>query len=233
MIEEPYDVQIRDSEIHRHTRTRREVSAILDRSETAKSLMVLGHGSGSNMHVPFMAGLSDALVKAGVATFRYEFPYSERNDFVPYSDVDPDEPDVLIATVRKAVETAAAKAPDLPLFAGGHSMSGQMTSIASSQSPLPKVRGMILLAFPLKGDMERAAHFPDSADPLLFLQGTEDNLADVDQIRTVVDSIGAGATLRLVESANHGFRVPGRDDEEVAHELARAIADWIASLIRE
>ena len=106
-----------------------------------------------------------------------------------------------------------------------------MTSVASFQSPLPKVRGIILLAFPLKGDMERAAHFSNAANPMLFLQGTEDNLADVDQIRNVIDSIGAGATLRFVESANHGFKVPGREDEAVVQELARTVADWTAGLI--
>jgi len=208
-----------------------EVSAILDRSETARSLMVLGHGSGSNMHVPLIASLSDALVKVGVATFRYEFPYSEGEDFVPHSDIDTDEPEVLIATVRRAVETAAAEAADLPLFAGGHSLSGQMTSVANSQSPLPMVRGIILLSFPLKGDMERATHFSKASNPMLFLQGTQDKLADVEQIKNVIDSIGTRATLRLVESANHVFKIPDKEDAAVVQELARSVADWTDSLI--
>jgi len=208
-----------------------EVSAILDRSEEVHSLMVLGHGSGSNMHVPFIAGLSNALMRAGVGTFRYEFPYSERDDFVPYSDIEMDEPEVLLGTVRAAIATAAAEAPDLPLFAGGHSVSGQMTSIADSESLLPKVRGVVLLGFPLKGDMERAAHFADTNSPMLFLQGTEDTLADVDQIKQVVDSIGAKATLHFVDSASHGFTVPGKKHEEVIEELAHTIADWTVDLI--
>ena len=122
-----------------------------DSKTAVHSLMVLGHGSGSNMHVPFIAGLNNALMRAGVGTFRYEFPYSERDDFVPYSDIEMDEPEVLLATVRAAIAAAAAAAPDLPLFAGGHSVSGQMTSVADSESPLPKVRGVVLLGFPLKG----------------------------------------------------------------------------------
>jgi predicted alpha/beta-hydrolase family hydrolase len=136
-------------------------------------------------------------MRAGVGTFRYEFPYSERDDFVPYSDIEMDEPDVLLATVRAAIATAAAETPDLPLFAGGQSVSGQMTSVADSESLLPKVRGVVLLGFPLRGDMGRAAHFADANSPMLFLQGTEDALADIDQIKQVVDSIGAKATLHF------------------------------------
>ena len=208
-----------------------EVSAILDRSDGCRSLMVLGHGSGSNMHVPFIAGLSDALVRAGVATFRYEFPYSERADFLPYSDMKMDQPEVLLVTVRSAVQTAAAEAPGLPLFAGGHSVSGLMTSVADSESRLPSLRGLVFLGFPLKGDMERAAHFADATHPMLFLQGTDDTLGDVAQIKQVVGTIETDTTFHFVESAGHGFTVPGRSDQDVHAELARTIADWTTELI--
>jgi len=203
-----------------------KVSAILDRTETAQSLLVLGHGSGSNMHVPLISGLSAALVNADVATFRYEYPYSNREDFVPYSGIEMDDPEVLLATVRSAIATAVAMAPDLPLFAGGHSVSGQMTSIADADSPLPDVCGIVLLGFPLKGDLGRAAHFKSATKPLLFIQGAADALADVDQIAQVVNDIGAAATLHIVESADHGFTVPDREDGEVIEELARTVADW-------
>jgi predicted alpha/beta-hydrolase family hydrolase len=183
------------------------------------------------MHVPFIAGLSRALVRSGVATFRYEFPYSEREDFVPYSDIEMDEPDVLLATVRAAVAAAGAEAPDLPVFAGGHSVSGYITSIADSESLLPQIRGVVLLGFPLKGDMSRAKHFADARSPMLFLQGTDDALADADQIRQVVDSIGADAMLYFVESASHGFTVPGKHDEDIIDELASTIADWTFEII--
>ncbi len=207
------------------------VSAILDRSDGCRALMVLGHGSGSNMHVPFIAGLSDALVQVGIATFRYEFPYSERDDFVPYSDIEMDPPEVLLATVRSAVATAASIAPDLPLFAGGHSVSGLMTSVADSEAPLPNLRGLVLLGFPLKGDMEQAAHFSDVTHPVLFIQGTEDALGDADQIKQVVGAIETDTALHFVESAGHGFNVPGRSDQEVHAELALSIANWVKELI--
>lgn len=208
-----------------------EVSALLDRSDDCRSLMVLGHGSGSNMHVPFISGLSDALVQGGVATFRYEFPYSERDDFVPYSDMEMDPPEILLATVRSAVATAAASAPDLALFAGGHSVSGLMTSVADSKSALPNLRGLILLGFPLKGDMEQAAHFANVTHPMLFVQGTEDSLGNPDEIKRVVDGIGPEAALHFVESAGHGFSVPGRPDQDVYTEMARAVTNWISQLI--
>jgi hypothetical protein len=182
------------------------------------------------MHVPFISGLSAALVHVGVATFRFEYPYSQHKDFVPFSDMPMDKPDVLLATVIAAVEAAADMAPDLLLVAGGHSVSGQVTSLADSESSLPNIRGIVMLGFPLKGDRERAAHFANGTLPLLFLQGTADALADPDQIEHVVDSIGGRATLQFVESASHGFNVPGRPDEEVSGELARYIADWTAGL---
>jgi predicted alpha/beta-hydrolase family hydrolase len=207
------------------------VSAILDRPESTHSLMVLGHGSGSTMRVPFIGGLSAALVAAGVATFRFEYPYSEHPDFVPYTDMPMDEPDVLVATIRAAAATAAGVAPDVPLFVGGHSVSGLMTSVANAESPLPSVRGVIMLGFPLKGDMERAAHLGTGATPLLFLQGTADSLGDADQIQQVVDSIGARATLRFIDSASHGFAVPDRPDHDVYSEMARYIAAWTTSVV--
>ncbi len=160
-----------------------EVSAILDRPDECRSLLVLGHGSGSNMRVPFISGLSAALVAAGVATFRYQYPYSESSDFVPYSDMPTDEPEVLLATVRSAVATAASEAPDLALFAGGHSLGGLMTSMTDAASPLKDLTGLVILGFPLKGDFDKAAHLTDAMHPMLFVQGTNDDLGDVDQIK--------------------------------------------------
>ncbi len=208
-----------------------EVSAILDRPDACRALFVLGHGSGSNMRVPFIAGLSAALVESGVATFRYEYPYSESADFVPYSGIEMDDEDVLLATVRSAVATAAAEAPDLALFAGGHSVSGLLTSMTDAASPLTSLTGLVILGFPLKGDFERAAHLADANHPILFLQGTDDELGDVEEITQMVSGIETATSLEFVESAGYGFSVPGRPDEDVYVELARTIADWTAALV--
>jgi predicted alpha/beta-hydrolase family hydrolase len=204
-----------------------EVSALLDCPEGARALLVLGHGSGSNMRHPFIVRLSEALVDAGVATFRYQYPYSERGGGGL------DSRDVLLTTVRHAVAAAAAAAPDLPLFAGGHSMSGRMTSLACAEAPLPQVKGIVFAAFPLnggKGPLERAAHFAEVHVPMLFLQGDRDPLADIDGIRSVCARLGDRATLHVVETADHGFKVQkrsGKTHEQVIAELAGVIAGWM------
>jgi predicted alpha/beta-hydrolase family hydrolase len=183
------------------------------------------------MRVPFIAGLSAALADAGVATFRYQYPYSESADFVPYSDMEMDEQEILLATVRSAVATAAAEAPDLAVFAGGHSVSGLMASMTDAVSPMPGLIGLVILGFPLKGDFERAAHLEDAAHPMLFLQGTDDTLNDVEEIKRMVGTIETDTSLHFVESADHGFSVPDRSDEDVYAELARTIADWTAARV--
>jgi predicted alpha/beta-hydrolase family hydrolase len=205
-----------------------EVSAILDQSDACRSLLVLGHGSGSNMRVPFIEGLSSELVDSGVATFRYQYPYSESLDFVPYSDMEMDAPEVLVATVRSAVAAAAAAVPDLPLFAGGHSVSGRMASVADAASPLDDITGLVILGFPLKGDLGRASHLKNVAHPMLFLQGTADDLGGVDEIKEMVTEINADISLRFVESAGHGFSAPDRSDQDIYSEMATTIAAWTA-----
>ena len=185
------------------TEEKGEVSAILDRPDDARTRLVLAHGSGANMRHAFIAGLSAALVDAGVATFRYQYPYSEKGG----GGLDGRK--VLLATVRNAIAAATAEAPDLPLFAGGHSMSGRMTSLAFADAPLP-VQGIVFVAFPLnggKGPTERAEHFADVTAPLLFLQGTKDKLADIDAVQSVCKDLGNQATLHIVDTADHGFKV--------------------------
>ena len=208
-----------------------EVSGLLDRSDSSMALMVLGHGSGSTMHVPLISGLSAALVDRGIATFRYQYPYSESKDFVPYSDMDMDEPAVMVATVRAAIAAAASQAPDLPLFAGGHSVSARLTSETDSESPVAGLRGIVLLAFPLKGDMSRAAHFSEATTPVLFVQGTDDPYADIDEMKLVVDDIGVAAELHVIDNADHGLSVPDVDDVHVLGQIAEIIEGWVSSRI--
>jgi hypothetical protein len=198
---------------------------MLLRPPRARTLFVLAHGAAAGMRHPFMEALARALAGHGVATWRYEFPYLQ----VGKKRIDP--PAVLEATVRANVERAAAAAPDLPLIAGGKSMGGRMTSRAQAAAPLPGVRGLVLVGFPLhpagRPGVERAAHLAAVEVPMLFLNGTRDALADLDLLRAEVGKLGRRARLHVVEGADHGFHVlkrSGRTDGEVLEELAATIA---------
>ena len=177
---------------------------------------------------PFMQAMADALAGHGIATLRYQFPYMEQGSKRP------DAPKLAQATVRAAVAEAARLAPELPLFAGGKSFGGRMTSQAQAAAPLSGVRGLVFLGFPLhpagRPSDERAAHLFDVQVPMLFIQGTRDQLADLGLLQTVVGKLGARASLKLFQDADHSFHVPartGRKDAEVMAEMAQALADWI------
>jgi uncharacterized protein len=206
---------------------RGEVSALLCRPTKARRLLVLAHGAGAGMNHPFMANLADELAGADVATLRYQFPYMEERRRVP------DAPAVLLATVVAAVRAAAEAAPGLPLFAGGKSMGGRMTSQAAAQQPLEGVRGLVFFGFPLhppkKPGTKRADHLAKVTIPMLFLQGTRDALADLTLLRPVCARLGALATLHVIETADHAFHMlksSGKTDEQVLRELAETAASW-------
>lgn len=210
------------------TEEKGEVSAILARPggpATAKALLVLGHGSGTNMRHRFMEELSEALNDAGVATFRFNYPYSERGG----GGMDGEK--VRLATVRAAIEMAQREAGELPVFAGGHSMSGRMVSMACALEPIEGLGGIVCFAFPLhasKRNTERAEHLKSVEVPMLFLSGQRDSMADLDLLQPVVSDL-ANATLHVVDTADHGFKVLKRrnTDEPVMEELARIAAEWM------
>jgi predicted alpha/beta-hydrolase family hydrolase len=205
------------------------VSALWLRPASARAALVLAHGAGAGMRHPFMESVAGRLADRGVATFRYQFPYMERGARRP----DPAAP--LAACVRAAVACAAAQADGLPLYAGGKSLGGRMTSTAAAREPLPGVRGLCFLGFPLhaagRPSSERADHLRHVPLPMLFLQGTRDPLADLDRMRSLCASLGERARLHVVEGGDHSFHVlvrSGRSDDAVQDELADAIAGWIA-----
>jgi hypothetical protein len=204
---------------------------ILRRPEGAFSLYVLAHGAGAGIRHPFLEALADALAQEKVATLRYEFPYMELGN----RRIDPAP--VLHARVREAV--AAGGKEGLPLFAGGKSMGGRMTSQAQALEPLPGVLGLAFVGFPLhpaeKPGTDRAAHLTGVRVPMLFLQGTRDDLADLALLRPVLLGLPP-ATLHIVEDADHSFHVrkkSGRTDAEVIGELARTFAHWAQRTISE
>ena len=189
---------------------------------------VLAHGAGAGMRHPFLEAIAQALFDRGVATLRYEFAYMEQRKSRP------DPPAVAAARVRDAVERAAAEWPGLPLSAGGKSFGGRMTSQAQAEAPLPGVRGLVFLGFPLhppgKPADERGAHLTSVEVPMLFLQGSRDDLASLDLLEPLVKRLGVRATLRVFADADHSFHVPartGRKDHEVLAEVLDALAAWI------
>ena len=189
---------------------------------------VFAHGAGAGMQHAFMAALSQALFERAIATLRYQFPYMERGSKRP------DSPAVAHAAVRAAVAAAHERLPGVPLLAGGKSFGGRMTSQAQAAGPLAGVRGLAFVGFPLhpagKPGVERAAHLAQVDVPMLFLQGTRDELAELSLLRGVVDGLGARATLHLEDDADHAFHVrarSGRNDEQVVQALAAAIVAWL------
>ena len=208
-----------------------DVSALLVRPPNATCLYVLAHGAGAGMRHPFLGRIAEALAERGVATLRYQFPYMERKARRP------DPPAVATATVRAAVALAHRLAPELPLIAGGKSFGGRMTSTAQAEAPLPDVRGLAFLGFPLhppgKPAVTRGEHLDAVRVPLLFLQGDRDEFAEPILLRQVLRKLGSRATLHLVHGGDHSFGVPkksGRSADDVFAELAATIVDWAAGL---
>src|SRR5881296_1263752 len=209
-----------------------DVSGLLLEPKDARLLYVLAHGAGAGMRHPFLESISQRLAEQGIATLRYQFPYMERRARRP------DPPAIAAAAVRAAVAEAGRVAPGLPLVAGGKSFGGRMTSTAQAEEPLPGVRGLVFLGFPLHppgrpGD-SRSEHLAQVQVPMLFLQGTRDDFADLQLLRPVVKRLGERATLHLVEGGDHSFKVlkrSGRSEADVMTELVRAIADWTRRLV--
>jgi uncharacterized protein len=209
-----------------------QVSGLLQVPEGARACYVLAHGAGAGMAHPFMAGMANGLAERGIGTVRYQFPYMEQGSKRP------DTAKVAHAAVRSAVLEAARLLPGLALFAGGKSFGGRMTSQAQAASPLPGVRGLVFLGFPLhpagRPAVERAQHLFEVHLPMLFLQGTRDELAEMELIEGVCRQIGSRAILKLFEYADHSFHVParsGRKDSEIRAELLDSMTDWINKLL--
>ena len=204
------------------------VSALLCRPEPARACYVVAHGAGAGMNHPFMASISAGLGERGIATLRYQFPFMERGSKRP------DAPRVAQATVRAAVAAACTLVPQVALFAGGKSFGGRMTSQAQAEASLPHVRGLIFVGFPLhpakQPSENRAEHLAQVSCPMLFLQGTRDELADMALMRSVTEGLGECASLQWFEDADHSFHVrarSGRTDQQVLDSMLDAIVAWM------
>jgi len=208
-----------------------EVSSILLRPNDARWLLVLGHGAGAGMRHPFMGALARELAAEKIATFRYQFPYMENRRKAP------DRPPTLTATVAAAVQAAHAAVPELPLLAGGKSMGGRMTSTAAAENLIPDVSGLVFFGFPLHPPKQpatkRGDHLAKVSQPMLFLQGTRDDLADLTLLKPICKKLGKIATLHIIEGADHSFHVlksSGTTDAEVLRGLAVTTAEWTSGL---
>ena len=207
------------------------VSALYERPRGAHCLYVLAHGAGAGMRHAFMERISAELMARKIAVFRYQFPHMEAGRRSPSPRA------VLIATVRAALREARGLAHGLPLVAGGKSMGGRMTSLAASDEPLEGVSGLVFVGFPLhaagRPSRERGDHLARVDLPMLFLQGTRDKLAELEEVEPVCAGLGARASLHVVEGGDHSFHVlkrSGRNDDEVMTELADTIDDFTRGL---
>ena len=208
------------------------VSALLLVPARARACYVLAHGAGAGMTHPFMAAVARELAERGVATLRYQFPYMEKGGKRP------DPPKLAHAAVRAAVAETARRLPKLPLIAGGKSFGGRMTSQTQAITPLPVVRGLAFLGFPLhpakQPSSERGKHLFDVQVPMLFLQGTRDALAMLEQLEPLCAELGKRVVLKLFQDADHSFHVPartGRKDPQVRGEMLDALVEWIDAVI--
>jgi predicted alpha/beta-hydrolase family hydrolase len=209
------------------------VSALLQVPPDALACYLMAHGAGAGMTHPFMASAAAELAAHRVATLRFQFPYMERGE----RRTDP--PKVAHATIRAAVAEASRRLPAVSLFAGGKSFGGRMTSQAQALEPLSGIRGLVFLGFPLhpagKPSIDRAAHLDDVYVPMLFLQGTKDELAELSLVESVVARLGRRATLEIFADADHSFHVlarTGRKDADVRAAIVAATLKWIDSTMR-
>jgi len=204
------------------------VSSLLMRPKGATHLLVLGHGAGADMRSASMQNIADALSEQKIATFRYNFPFKENKS----GGVD--SPKTATATVRSAVAAARKAEPKLPLLAGGHSFGGRMTTTAQSETPLDGVKGLVLFSFPLHAPNQpsdkRAEHLYSIKLPILFFTGTRDALNDLELFQPVVKKIGKAATLHLLDTADHSYKILKKtrtSSEDVFVEMARVLREWI------
>src|SRR5882757_528877 len=196
----------------------------------ATACFIFAHGAGAGMNHSFMEAFATGVADRGIATLRFQFPYMERGSRRP------DPPPLCHLTVRAAVAEAARRT-DVPLFAGGRSFGGRMTSQAQAEQPLPAVKGLVFLGFPLhpakRPSVERAQHLSNIQVPMLFLQGTRDELAELALLQPLISGLGKRATLELSQDANHAFHVPartGRTDAQVLNGLIDSFAAWLGSI---
>jgi predicted alpha/beta-hydrolase family hydrolase len=198
-----------------------EVSAEIYQPENMKAVFVFAHGAGAGMHHSFMTTLSNEVAARGIGTLRFNFPFTE------LKKKRPDVPAVAHKTIEAAIQKTKELFPSIPLFAGGKSFGGRMTSQYLSKQESEDVKGIVFVGFPLhppgKPSIERADHLMDIKIPMLFLQGTRDELAHWELITQVTAALPLASLIKL-EGSDHGFKVPRQN---ILPMLATEIDTWI------
>lgn len=214
-----------------------EVTTFLVEPEDAIALMVLGHGAGTPAHDPMMVEMSEKLADQRVATFRYNYPYSE--DMVEYDPEEIDSLDVLLATTRTAKAAVEPLSLGLPLFLGGRSMSSQVVSLAITREDWPDILGVALYVFPMRWEVmlgDTVGHLQQVPVPMLFVQGgCDEEYANVQELQTVLDDLGGRASLHVVEGADHSYDLPpesGRTRADALTEVASVTARWFQKTLK-
>jgi predicted alpha/beta-hydrolase family hydrolase len=209
-----------------------KVSGLLLRPQGAEGLVVLAHGAGAGMRHRFMEEIAQKLADHAIATLRYQFAYMEKGSKRPDNEA------ILTATVRGAVAAANERGDGLPLFAGGKSMGGRMTSLAAAKEPLEGVRGLVYFGFPLhaagKPSASRADHLFDIKLPMLFLQGSRDALADLKLLKPLCARLGKRAELFVIDGGDHSFHLlksSGRSDDQALNDAAQKVASWMSQVL--
>ena len=197
------------------------ISSEIYSPKNPKFIYVFAHGAGAGMQHAFMKELSAELATHNIATLRYNFLYMEEKKKRP------DFPAVAHQAVAAAISKAHELFPTLPVFAGGKSFGGRMTSQCLAKHQTEFVKGIIFVGFPLhpagKPSIERADHLKSISIPMLFLQGTRDALAELSLITEVTDWLPT-ATLLKFEGADHSFKA---GKQKLIPVLAHEINAWI------
>ncbi|MEX2335731.1 MAG: alpha/beta family hydrolase [Fulvivirga sp.] len=215
----PFKLQISD--------TIGEISCEIMEASSQKAAIVLAHGAGAGMHHQFMVSLSNALAERGITSLRYQFPYLEAGKKRP------DPPAVAQKAVEAVVTEALRRYDQLPVYAGGKSFGGRMTSLFAANATPINLKGLVFYGFPLhppgKPSVQRAAHLKDISCPMLFLQGTRDKLAEMELIKQVTEPLPQTDLIEL-DGADHSFHMLKKyniSDIEVIKKLSELTSKWM------
>ena len=196
------------------------------------ALALVAHGAGAGMRSSFMDGVAEGFAGGGVSALRFNFPYTEAGRKAP------DRAPVLMEAWRAALDAGKGLAEGMPLAASGKSLGGRIASmVAAEDGAAFPAQALVFFGYPLhapgRSDQPRDAHLPSVRVPMLFVEGTNDALANFVLIQALVARLSPLARLHVVEGGDHSFRVRGarRPDQEIGRELGGVAAAFVREAI--